>query len=264
MPKMHINDIQMHYDVYGDGEPLVLIAGLSAASWMWYKQVPVLSRHFKVITFDNRGAGQTDKPTSAYTIKQMAEDCAGLITALDISHANVFGISMGGFIAQELTINFPHLVNKLILGCTHYGGSGQILPTTAIQTALRRPQGSTMDEKLHSTLEFNLSVTTPRQQPGLVAEIFGLMRTNPMLPHAYVRQFRACQGHDTASRLIAVKNPTFIITGADDTLVPPENSQLLHQAIPRSKLAFIDNAGHLFFIEQPRQVNDLIINFLTA
>ncbi len=109
---VHTNGINIYYEVHGSGEPLLLIEGLGYSSWMWYKQVPVLSKSHKVIIFDNRGAGNTDKPDSEYTVELMAEDAAGLLSELGVESAHVLGVSLGGYIAQELEKQFPEFVNK--------------------------------------------------------------------------------------------------------------------------------------------------------
>jgi pimeloyl-ACP methyl ester carboxylesterase len=119
---VEVNDISLYYEMHGSGAPLVLIAGLGYASWLWWKQVPALSRHFTVITLDNRGVGQSDKPDIPYSIPLYASDTVGLLSALGIEQAAIFGVSMGGFIAQEIAMSYPQRVRALILGCTSFGG----------------------------------------------------------------------------------------------------------------------------------------------
>ena len=100
--KIKIDDIDVYYEIHGEGEPLLLVEGLGYSTWMWFKQIPNFSREYQVIVFDNRGVGNTDKPDIEYTIEMMADDAAGLLRALDIESAHVLGVSMGGFIAQEM------------------------------------------------------------------------------------------------------------------------------------------------------------------
>jgi len=124
--KVEVNDINIYYEIHGEGEPLLLIEGLGYSSWMWFKQIPAFSREFKVIVFDNRGVGNTDKPDSEYTIETMADDAAGLLKALGLDSAHVLGVSMGGFIAQELALKYPDMVRSLVLISTSFGGEGSM------------------------------------------------------------------------------------------------------------------------------------------
>ena len=123
MPTLTANGCQLYYEVHGEGEPLVLIMGLRRNIEWWYRQKDALSKCFKVIMFDNRGAGRSEKPQTTYSIGLFAEDTAHLMDALEVTDAHILGISMGGYIAQEFSINFPDKVRSLILGCTGCGGS---------------------------------------------------------------------------------------------------------------------------------------------
>lgn len=115
------NGINIYYETHGEGEPLLLIEGLGYSSWMWYKQIPELSKKHRVIVYDNRGVGHTDKPDSEYTIELMADDAASLLSALGVESAHVMGVSMGGYIAQELALRHPEKVRSLILAGTNNG-----------------------------------------------------------------------------------------------------------------------------------------------
>src|SRR5262245_10865251 len=115
MPRVTVGDIGMHYVEVGDGEPVVLIMGFGGDHQSWGFQLPALAGAYRVIAFDNRGAGQTDAPDHPYSTRQMAADTAGLIDALGIDHAHVIGVSMGGMIGQELAIAYPARVRSLQL-----------------------------------------------------------------------------------------------------------------------------------------------------
>ena len=122
MPKAQSNGIELYYEIHGAGQPLVLISGLGYPLWQWHKMVPFLAKHFQVITFDNRGVGQSDKPAGPYTAQMLAADTAGLLDALGIEKAIIAGHSMGGFVAQAMALDFPQKVAKLILCSTNFGG----------------------------------------------------------------------------------------------------------------------------------------------
>ena len=133
MPMAQLGALTLHYQVQGEGEPLLLIMGYRGSGFMWGEAfLALLAHHFRVITFDNRGTGLSDKPDTAYTIGMMADDAAALLTVLGIAQAYVFGVSMGGMIAQELALRYPRRVKRLILGCTSCGGPQAIVAAPEI------------------------------------------------------------------------------------------------------------------------------------
>src|SRR5262245_23183263 len=137
MPRQRVGDIEIYYEVHGDGpRTLTMIRGLGSNLTAWYEQMPELARRFRVVVFDNRGAGRTDKPDAPYTIAQMADDTAGLVAALGIQRTALLGISMGGMIAQEFALKYPTLLSCLILGCTFFGGTDTVRPAPEVTEAL--------------------------------------------------------------------------------------------------------------------------------
>src|SRR6185295_1310735 len=130
----------IHYTPQGQGEPLLLIMGYRGSSFMWGEELlTLLARHLQVISFDNRGTGLSDKPETLYTIPMMADDAAGLLRHLGVQRAHVFGVSMGGMIAQELALRHPQMVQRLILGCTSCGGPQAVLASHEVLTRLIPP-----------------------------------------------------------------------------------------------------------------------------
>ena len=128
MSQVLVNGVKLYYEIHGTGEPLLLIEGLGYASWSWFRQIEVLSDSYGVVCFDNRGVGKSDKPDIPYSIELMADDVARLLESLSIEKAHILGVSMGGYIAQKLAINYPQKVKSLVLGCTSFGGSQSIPP----------------------------------------------------------------------------------------------------------------------------------------
>ena len=128
MPYIQANGINIYYELAGEGTPLLLIRGLGSTCEGFRAQIGGLAPHFQVVAFDNRCVGRTDQPQIPFTIADMADDTAALLDALEIESAHVFGVSLGGMIAQELSLRHPHKVRRLALGCTHAG------PRTAVRS----------------------------------------------------------------------------------------------------------------------------------
>src|SRR5271168_4351769 len=122
MPYVENQGTKIHWDEQGQGAPVLLIMGLGYASAMWHRTRPVLAQWYRTIAFDNRGVGLSDVPPGPYSIATMASDAAAVLDAAGIASAHVFGVSMGGMIAQEFALQYPQRVRSLILGCTHAGG----------------------------------------------------------------------------------------------------------------------------------------------
>ena len=146
MSKARVNDINMYYEVQGEGFPLVMVMGFLGSASCWDpRMLPSLADKFKVVVFDNRGAGRTDISEREYSIKLFAEDTVGLMDALNIPQAHVLGISMGGMIAQEVALNYPRRVQKLILASTFCGGARSVLFSTADLERVKSLMGKLAD-----------------------------------------------------------------------------------------------------------------------
>src|SRR5246127_1839816 len=123
MPFVENQGAEIYWDEQGSGEPLLLLMGLSYPSYMWHRFRPVLAQTYRTIAVDNRGVGQSDVPPGVYSIALMASDAAAVLDAAKVRSAHVFGVSMGGMIAQEFALQYPARVRSLILGCTAAGGA---------------------------------------------------------------------------------------------------------------------------------------------
>lgn len=126
MPKASVNGFQLHYEIEGVGEPLVLIPGFASGLSIWTRQTPALSRTFRVVSFDPRGIDSSDKPDGPQSIEQLADDLAHLLIALHIHRAHILGVSFGGFVAQEFALKYPLMTRKLVLCCTSFGGPNHV------------------------------------------------------------------------------------------------------------------------------------------
>jgi len=268
MPTVKVSDIDMYYEIHGEGDALVLIRGFGSDSTGWFRQIPGLSLKYSVIAFDNRGTGRSDKPDIPYTIEMMARDTAGLLDALAIDAANVYGVSMGGMIAQEFALRYPERVINLILGCTHCGGTHSTKPDAEVLTFLldfldtERVNRLTREEIARESLPFSLSREFIDSNPDIVEQFVAKTLQYPTPPHVYKRHAEAVIGFDAYNRLPEIKAPTLVITGTADRLVPVENSRILDSTIPNAELVILENVGHQFFIEAAEDANKAILDFL--
>jgi pimeloyl-ACP methyl ester carboxylesterase len=264
MPKIAANGIEIYYEIHGRREPLVLIMGLRRNAEWWYCQLPALSKQFQVLVFDNRGAGRSDKPAMDYSIPLFADDTAALMQTLGIHQAHVLGISMGGYIAQELAINYPKTVRGLILGCTGPGGSRAVLMSPERLAAFTANKGLTPEQILRKDMDIYFSERFVQDNPEKIKEFVEISLRYYQPPEAFLRQFAACRAHDTVGRLHRITHPTLVMTGDDDTLVPPGNSRLLKELLPRAELFFSPGGRHCFFMETAESFNHKVLDFLKA
>jgi 3-oxoadipate enol-lactonase len=265
MSTAKVDDINIYYEIHGEGEPLVLIYGYSGHSRLWYRQIPVLSKKYRVIAFDNRGAGRSDKPNIPYTMSTMAKDIAGLLDVIGIDAAHIFGISMGGMIAQHFALDYPQKVISLILGCTFCGGVHSIQSepeSTAALFDFERLSKMTPEEVTRQAMPFLYSREFIEKNPDIIEERVAKQLEYPTPGHGAMRQAGAIMGHDTYDLLPKIKLPTLVITGDNDRLIPVENSRILASRIPEAEMVILKGAGHEFFIEDAEEVNKTILDFL--
>ncbi len=262
MPKVQVNDIEMAYSVTGGGHPLVLISGVGYGGWFWHKVVPALSQHFQVLTFDNRGAGETDKPPGPYTTAMMAADTAGLLDALGIRQACVLGHSLGGFIAQELALARPDLVERLILASTTYGGPNVIPITPEALEVLTKREGDPV-ELARRGIQIACAPGFAERHPEVVQELIQYRLTNPVPLAQYQAQVVAGATHNAEARIGQIQCPVLVLFGEHDRVVPPGNADLLARRLPYARVKILPGVGHIFPIEDPAATVEAILDFLT-
>lgn len=263
MPMADVNDIRMYYEIHGAGDPLVLIMGLRRNAEWWYRQIPGLSRHFRLLVFDNRGAGRSDKPETDYSIRMFADDTARLMDVLGMERAHILGVSMGGYIAQELAINHPEKIDRLIIGCSGCGGERAVLMSAERMERFMANKGLTPEQILRKDMDIFFSDAFVRDNPRFIEDFVEISMRHYQPAHAFFRQWDACQRHDTADRLGIIRAPTLLMTGDDDPLVPPENSRILKELIPHASLVTFPGRRHCFFIEVADEFNRRAMDFFT-
>lgn len=264
MPFVRVGKLRMHYRIEGEGPPLVMIMGLNGDVTWWDRLVPELYHHFRLILFDNRGAGLTDKPNERYTIPMLAEDTVGLMEQIGIRQAHVFGISMGGMIAQEMALVYADHVKGLVLGCTHSGGRGLHAPSREAIQKLTDSRGKSLQAFAEQILSVLFSPSFVQRNPAYIRRLVQHYVSAPPSGKGFSRQFLAVLGHNAYDRLPLIRHPTLILAGDADALLPPENSAVLCSRIPGARLVMIPGAGHAFFIEDPVTTADLLKEHLLA
>ncbi len=252
--------VQIYWDEQGSGAPLLLIMGLGWSSHAWYRTRPILSQRYRTIAFDNRGVGQSGAPPGPYSIAQMASDAAAVLGAAKANAAHVFGVSMGGMIAQEFALQYPQKVRSLILGCTAAGGPEAVrADQTALQVLMTRRKNP--DEFAKAISPFIYDRATPPQR---IAEDTEVRRKWYPAADAYSAQLQAILAWESYSRIAQIAQPTLVIHGENDKLVPSENGKLIAARIPGAKLVLIPNASHIFVTDQPEAAHAVILEFLGA
>lgn len=256
-----INGINMYCELIGKGEPLLMIPGLSAGTWLWSKSLKSLSGRYKLILPELRGYGRSDKPDQPYTIKLFANDINKLLDLLSFNKVHIVGSSMGGLIAQYFASRWIEKVSSLTLLCTTFGGQDQIGPTGDAFISLVKPQGKTRKERIEHSYSFFFSKNYIKNHKKELNFITDQRIQYPQPEYAYFRQFfagNAYAGKKYAKRITA---PTLICAGLDDQLVKIENAYELEKNIPYSRLELFDGK-HLFFYEHYKKFTKIILNFL--
>ena len=261
MPDAPIRDIITYYEEAGSGEPLVLIMGLGGDLQGWALQVPELAKHFRVITFDNRGAGRSSAPDKPYSIAGMADDLAALLDSLSITKAHILGFSMGGYIAQEFALKYPARVEKLVLLATAASIDGYGRNVVKGWVNVRRSNMS-REQTVRLTACWLYSPALLDDEARFERSIQNSLN-NPYAQqdHAFMRQAEAVLAFDAAARVASIKAETLVLVGKDDILVPPRNSEKLAKLLPNATLKVLEG-GHVGCIEFPHEYNAAILEFL--
>jgi len=261
MALAELSGVGLHYEECGDGPALLLIAGIPAIASDWEPLARRLAdQGRRVIAYDNRGSGESSVTPAPYTTAQMAGDALALIDHLGLATVDVFGISMGGMIAQELALAAPERVGHLILGCTHAGvRHAAPAPEAAGRAFALRTDDWALRMRTLAPFAFARGV-----DPSLLRAFIAKKSRDVQDPIGYRAQIQAVLAHDTADRLARIRSPTLILTGDDDRIIPGESGDLLAERIPHAQLQIIPGTGHLFFLEAPAQTLELLGGFLAG
>jgi len=261
MATVRANGIELYYELHGTGEPAVLIQGLGANVTGWDAQLEPLSRQYQLIAFDNRGAGRSEKPDEPYSIHQMADDTAALMDELGIPTAHVFGMSMGGMVAQQMYHRHRARVRTLILAGTMAGGPMATFPNANVFQQFASNGANSIAEAIAEGLKlFYSEKFLAKNKDWLVKRSLGNMSLMPP-PHALQKQVMAVMAFNAHGLLSKIRVPALVMGATNDQIVPFPNQQLLARRIPEARFVPFEDAGHGFLTERAVAVNRAVLDF---
>lgn len=249
--------MRIAWEERGSGDPLLLVQGLGYARWSWEPVVEPLAERYRVLFFDNRGIGDSDKPAGPYTARLMADDALQVLDEAGVERAHVLGASLGGMIAQELAVYAPERVAKLVLCCTHPGvPHGYPMPAQTVR--LFEEAGSLApDVALRRFVDNALGLDPPA---GVADELYRRRLESPLDPNGWQAQAAAGVGFLGVEQ--PIEQETLILTGTADNVVDPRNSDVLAERIPGARVEKLEGLGHLFFWEDAPRFVRIVEEFL--
>jgi 3-oxoadipate enol-lactonase len=260
MPYLRVQGAGLYYSRVGTGETMLWLPGFAISSKAWEPVLPHYASDYDCISFDNRASGRSGPTRRIISIPQLAGDAVGVLDALSIESAHVYGISYGGMVAQEMAIRFPDRVRGLILGGTSPGGPRAHRPdVTQLVDLGRSMRGSAGRYGLAGAL---FSDEFRRAHPDQARELTENLQKH-RAPHSGVlAHLLASVYHDTVSRLRLIRSPTLVVHGGADRMTPIRNAELLVDHIPDAELAVIPGTGHAYLLEKPEESAQVVIDFL--
>ena len=259
MPPIKTNSININYELDGKGPVVVFINGLTMTTAGWVYQIKPFTERYRVLRYDCRGQGDSDKPTEEYSQEIHTEDLYHLLLCLDIEKAHIIGLSNGGMIAQHFALKYPEITGALVLvdTCSYVGKLLELTVLSWIKATEAGGNDLRYDVLLpqifsESFIENNLELI--KNMKEFSSEI--------NTPEAVVNLAKASISHDLRSEVSNIKSPTLIIAGEQDILIPPRYSRILNEEIENSELVIIKDCAHVPPIEKPDEFNSIVLDFL--
>lgn len=259
MPSVQINGIRMEYQLYGEGPPLLLIHGLGSSGRDWEQQIEAFSDHFQVIVYDARGHGKSEKPPGPYSVPLFAKDCAELLNVLGFNQVHVVGISMGAMIALQLAVDYPELVQDMVIINT---GPDLVVRSTKdlillwqrliiVKLLGMRKMGEVLSKRLF-----------PKPDQEALRDIF-VERWAENDPRAYNLTLKGLVGWSVVEKLSSISCPTLVVAAYQD-YTPLEAKTTIVDQIPNAQLVVMEDAHHAAPMEYPDQFNQILRGFLAS
>ena len=254
--------VKIAYELRGEGEPLTVVHGLAYDRAGWGTLPDLLAERYRVVLIDNRGVGESDAPAGPYSVTQMAADVTAVLDDAGIDRTNLFGVSLGGYIAQELALTAPERVEKLILCSTAVGGPRAYpMPERTQEVFATYPQME-REAGLRMFVENSLGERGVRDLPELADEIFRYRLGHAPTVDAWLAQAAAGATFDNSERVSAIDKPTLVVHGGADVVVDPRNAELLGELIPGARVEIVPDRGHLLVWEDSERVAELVTGFV--
>ncbi len=252
---------KLHFeDSGGSGPPVLLIMGLGMNATGWWRTIPVLvEAGLRVIAFDNRGVGRSERVPGPYTAAEMADDAVSVLDAAGVEDAHVYGISLGGMIAQEVALRHPDRVRALVLGATTAGGDELVPAVEAVNDFVRLRAQMTAEHAVWASVPINYAARTRREGGQRIAEDIAQRLRFPVEAEYYSAQLAAAHGH--AAAVSEIRAPTLVVHGEEDVLIPPANGERLAELIPGAELSLWPGAAHLYFTDEP-EIDRYVAGFI--
>jgi pimeloyl-ACP methyl ester carboxylesterase len=263
MPFASNGAVKLHWESFGEGPAVLLVAGQGMTVDGWWATTPILARSFRVIAFDHRDTGSSSRSPWPYSVAQMADDAVAVLDAAGERRAHVYGISLGSLVAQAMALRHADRVHALVLGASSAGGFAAYKPppTSFAQTFLIRAGAMGPEEAAWAAVPYTYGEKTRRLHPERIATDIAHRVSSPPEPLAYMHQAAAVATHDTYDQLNRMVAPTLVVHGEQDVFVPPANALVLAERIPGSQLRLWPDAGHMYTIDEPR-ADEEIARFL--
>jgi pimeloyl-ACP methyl ester carboxylesterase len=252
---------RLYWESIGEGPPVLLIHGLGLSGGAWWRTVDALSPDMRVITFDNRGIGRSESLMPAYTTEAMADDAVAVLDDLGLDDVHVYGISLGGMVAQQLALRHPRRLRSLVLGATQPGGRRAVPAHEEVLSFFRRRSGMMQEEAAWASVPYNYGPRAREEQVDRIADDIERRLANPFNEAAYRAQLFAAALHNCFGRLDRIRVPVLVVHGEHDRVIPVDNAHLLADRIPGSELRLLPDAGHLYPTEEPDVDRDIAAFF---
>ncbi|MEA2385032.1 MAG: hypothetical protein QOH72_5003 [Solirubrobacteraceae bacterium] len=244
-------NLRVNYESFGSGPAVLLILGQGMSVEAGWRTVEQLASNFRVLAFDNRDTGRSDHALFPYVVSQMARDAIAVLDAAGEARAHVYGMSLGGMVAQEVALQYRDRVRALVLGATTPGGPRALPQDPQVLTFFTRVGAMGAEEAAWAAVPYSYGERTRREHSGRIAEDIARRLRQPPDTLAYLHQVGAAASHNTQLRLGQIAAPTLVVHGAQDKLQTPHNARVLAQAIPNAELRLWPEAGHLYPTDEP-------------
>ncbi len=247
-PDLHTH---LYWESTGDGPTVLLIMGLGLSGGAWWRTVDALSPRFRVVTFDNRGVRHSRGLRPTYTTEAMADDAVAVLDALGVADVHVYGLSLGGMVAQQLALRHRRRVRSLVLGATMSGGRQAHLADDEVLAFFRGRADRPREEAAWASVAYNYGKRCRDLHADRIAEDIRQRLAHDFDEAAYQAQLMAAAMHNCTSRLSRLEVPALVVHGEDDRVIPVGNAHVMAERLPHCRLHLLPETGHLYTTEAP-------------